>query len=222
MTVPASVFDDAARSIEEHGWWSTTMPTNDERSDAQCIGNATTFAAKRAGADQIEANNMLLKHFGFTDLFQVYELNDSQPLDAGKEWAITELRKIAEKIRERNPGMAITTKDITITEESTVDEQVEVRFGDSTGAPIKQGDYVKVSDAEVADGRTYDVGEVDSLNENGTVAVGWSLAGCSCMGTANEKTSALTLSNSKEYNDFVYGNPESDDYDTYYEDEDDF
>lgn len=91
------VFEKAADLIREKGWWRKGMP--DTLGGGTCISNAVkTMAPLDNGIHQ----NTLLAHFGFQDedLEEIFILNDSQPEETGQEWAISNLREVARKIRE--------------------------------------------------------------------------------------------------------------------------
>jgi hypothetical protein len=71
---------------------------------------------------------------------------------------------------------------------------------------ISVGSTVHVSASAVENGRSFDFGEVIGVNSDGTFAVGWSKAGCLCMGVPNEAADQLTLSTEEAANAYYYSN----------------
>jgi hypothetical protein len=81
----------------------------------------------------------------------------------------------------------------------TEQEVTVVNWQDSDGKELVQGDRVYVSEAAefgyYGEARDFDFGRVDSLNEDGTVNVGWDSAMCGCGGedtSRQEKSGDLT------------------------------
>jgi hypothetical protein len=89
-----------------------------------------------------------------------------------------------------------TTTEVAVTEAPS--------HKDATGRVLYPGDRVRVTDSLTEESffseaeRTFDLGEVDSLNEDGTVEVYWDSAGCSCNGTRTEKATDLQYTNKSE------------------------
>lgn len=95
-TVDPQIFDDAADRIEREGWWNGRERVGGM--NGTCISNAL----KSGDAPQ----RVLIKHFGLDRLsvdFQfreLFRLNDRQPVESGQQWAVSNLREVARKLRE--------------------------------------------------------------------------------------------------------------------------
>jgi hypothetical protein len=98
------IFDDAIGIIETKGW--TNQPS---RGHGVCLWIAIYDAAPH-GAQPVHTlddsvflrlNNVVKKHFGVSDISEVFDLNDMQPMDTGKQWAIMNLADLRDRaIRE--------------------------------------------------------------------------------------------------------------------------
>lgn len=74
-----------------------------------------------------------------------------------------------------------------------------------SGPKFEQGQTVRVSDAAVASGRSFDFGTVHTVNEDGTYGIAWGKAGCLCQGVPNEATDQLTIATDAEWDAYYAG-----------------
>jgi hypothetical protein len=93
----AELFEKAAEWIEKEGWWAARHPHLSHIKSA-CIMNALAFVSPDL-SDVEETRDTVLKHFGVVDIDQVFEMNDKQSDEDGPQWAIDNLREIAQKLR---------------------------------------------------------------------------------------------------------------------------
>lgn len=100
MNLDPTVFEEAANYIDEYGWWGGGSGTTNE---STCIANALWNVLHGQVHTLVIAKyqDALMRQLACTTLFEVFELNDSQPLEDGKEWAVTNLREVAEYVRAR-------------------------------------------------------------------------------------------------------------------------
>jgi hypothetical protein len=100
-----------------------------------------------------------------------------------------------------------TTNTVTVTEPPT--------YSDSDGNTLKVGDLIRVSEAladeqwneeteSYAPARAFDFGDVVALNEDGTVQVAWTAAGCGCGGATSRTENPSDLSVATENELTVY------------------
>lgn len=80
-----------------------------------------------------------------------------------------------------------------------------VTTGSVSGPKFEQTQVVRVSDAAVANGRSFDFGTVHEVNSDGTYTVLWSKAGCACMGIPNEAVDQLTSATDEEWDAYYNG-----------------
>lgn len=101
-TLDLSVFNDAADLIEQRGWTATWYDTMlDDDYSCLCVWTAVSHALSVRGFDNWIAGlqspyaDRLCEALGVQGIAQVFVLNDDQPVETGKQWAIDTLRGIA-------------------------------------------------------------------------------------------------------------------------------
>jgi hypothetical protein len=104
----AKTLDNAANHIQVHGWWRPGY-SDENPLPAACISNAIAYVTEGEHIEVAQAaQEALLGHFGLNELRELFVLNDSQPFNIGKEWAIEHLRETAHEIRQmQRTGAAI-------------------------------------------------------------------------------------------------------------------
>lgn len=95
----SELFEKAAQFIDEKGWWKPGLGGENEHNSSACIMNAITYIASQSDALNRAAQEVVMSHFGKDELAEVFDLNDAQPEDSGKEWAVSNLREIANNVR---------------------------------------------------------------------------------------------------------------------------
>jgi hypothetical protein len=108
------IFDDAIGIIEKQGW--TNQPN---RGHGVCLWIAISRAAypdpTNSTMEEVESadrlSDLVTNHFGKSSISEVFILNDKQPDEAGKHWAIMNLADLRDRaIRE----LAISEKPFPV------------------------------------------------------------------------------------------------------------
>lgn len=101
----AKTLNAAADHIETHGWWKPGLGDRDSSfHGAVCIMNAIMKVSGDSLLSELQqvAQDAVTDHFHLDAITQVFDLNDSQSEDSGKEWAIRNLRETADEVLRNN------------------------------------------------------------------------------------------------------------------------